>query len=148
MKINAADSVTGQGSNTTLIGKDLYICFTVNESVVIPNINTTLTVDQQCVLLNAGEVDLKATLKESNSNSKPISEAIIYFYINPELDPDGNLTGNNEDNYIGYATTNEDGIATLTFNVNGLGVEDHNLYAEYRGYSNYNPSNDSNTPWH
>jgi hypothetical protein len=33
----------------------------------------------------------------------------------------------------------------LTYNVNGLPVGDHNLYAEFAGDADYNPSNDSDT---
>lgn len=90
--------------------------------------------------MNAGEVNLTATLEELDSGSL-ISGATIYFYINPEFDEKDNHTIPP----IGDATTNYNGVAILVFDVNVLGVGDHNLYAEYRGNIDYNPSNDSNT---
>jgi hypothetical protein len=57
----------------------------------------------------------------------------------PALDNNGDPTVPS----IGTATTDTDGIATLVYNINGLGVGDYDLYAEFAGDNNYNPSNDS-----
>ncbi len=116
--------------------KLMRINFSVAEPVVV--LDTRLTVARQCVLLNAGDVDLTATLEELVSTD-PIPGATIDFFVNPELDLNGDPTVPS----VGDAITDGSGTATLTYNVNGLGVGDHNLYAEYGGSDDYNPSNDS-----
>lgn len=115
----------------------LYVNFSVAEPVVL--LDTKLTVAQQCVLLNAGEIALSATLEESVSTD-PIAGATIDFFVNPGLDLNGDPTVPS----VGSGTTDASGTATLTYNVNGLAVGNHNLYAEYAGDSDHNPSNDSN----
>jgi hypothetical protein len=112
--------------------------FSVAEAVV--TLDTQLTVAQQCALLNAGDVELSATLEELLSTD-PIAGATIDFYVNPELDGNGDPTVPS----VGSGTTNASGEAALTYNVNGLPVGDHNLYAEFAGDADYNPSNDSDT---
>lgn len=125
VQINNNDTSGGTKLNT----KWLQINFTVVEANEV-TIDTKLTVDPQCFLLNAGDVDLTATLEELISGDK-ISAADIDF----ELDGDD----------IGTAMTDANGVATLTHNIDYLGVGDYNLYAEFDGDSLYNPSNDSNT---
>ena len=112
--------------------------FSVAEPVVLL-LDTKLTVAQQCVLLNAGDVNLSATLEELLSTD-PIAGTTIDFFVNPGLDLNGNPVPS-----VGNSTTNASGVATLAYNVNGLSVGDHNLYAEFAGDSEYNPSNDSAT---
>jgi hypothetical protein len=114
---------------------EMRINFSVTEQVV--TLDTKLTVAKQCVLLNAGNVDLTAILKELPSYDL-ISGATIDFYVNPML-----VNGDPTVPSVGSGVTDTTGEATLTYNVNGLGVGDHNLYAEYAGDANYNPSNDS-----
>jgi hypothetical protein len=101
-------------------------------------LDTKLTVARKCALLNAGDIDLTATLRELVSDD-PISGATIDFYVNPALDGNGYPTVAS----VGSGTTDAAGAAEASYNVNGLGVGDHNLYAEYAGDVNYNPSNDS-----
>jgi len=131
---------TGFTGSTGLANEaDEYrINFSVTESVVV--LETKLTVAQQCVLLNAGDVELSATLEELLSTD-PIAGATIGFYVNPELDINGDPTVPS----VGSGTTSASGEATLTYNVNGLSVGDHNLYAEFAGDADFNPSNDSDT---
>lgn len=127
---------TGPNGLTTA---GLYrVNFSVAEPVVV--LDTKLTVAQQCVLLNAGDIGLSATLEELLSTD-PISGATIDFYVDPELDINGDPTVPS----VGSGTTDASGAATLIYNVNGLSVGDHNLYAEYAGDADYNPSNDSAT---
>ena len=140
IKVTAADAVAGQGSNVRIEGSVLSINFSIIPSVV-PKLDTKLTVAPKCYLLNEAYVNLTATLEESNSLN-PISGAVIDFYVDPEFDERGFLTISSFP--IGTATTNA-GVATLTLNLIGLGVGDHNLYGEFDGNGNYNPSNDSDT---
>ena len=132
---------TGFAGATGLANEaDQYrVNFSVAEPVVLL-LDTKLTVAQQCVLLNAGDVNLSATLEELLSTD-PIAGATIDFFVNPELDLNGDPTVPS----VGNSTTNSSGTAALTYNVNGLSVGDHNLYAEFAGDSDYNPSNDSAT---
>lgn len=116
-------------ANTGHLGRFLAVNFSVAEQVVV--LETKLTVDKQCFLLNAGERNFTATLTELASGLA-IGGAGIDFYIDPPSDS------------IGSATTVASGLATFGYNVNGLAVGDHNLYAEYAGDSGYSPSNDSN----
>jgi hypothetical protein len=125
------------GSTGLAADKVLRLNFSVAEPVVV--LDTQLTVNKQCVLLNAGELDLGATLTELVSGDA-VPGATIDFFVDPELDGGGNPTVP----AVGNATTDAEGAATLAYNVNGLSVGDHNLYAEYGGSSAYNPSNDSN----
>lgn len=126
------------GSNGLANEADEYfINFSVAEPVVVL-LDTKLTVAQKCALLNAGDVSLSAKLEELVSTD-PIAGATIDFFVDPELDQDGNPTVPS----VGNGVTSASGTATLTYNVNGLGVGDHNLYAEYAGSDDYNPSNDS-----
>jgi hypothetical protein len=115
-------------SSTGHLGRILEVNFSVAEPVVL--LDTKLTVAKQCFLLNAGDRDLTADLEELISGND-IAGANVDFFIDPPSDS------------IGSATTDAVGRATLAFNVNGLAVGDHNLYAEYAGDSGYNPSNDS-----
>lgn len=117
-------------ANTGHLGKDLAVNFSVAEPVVL--LDTKLTVAKQCFLLNAGVRDLTASLEELVSGNA-IAGASIDFFVDLPSDS------------IGNASTALDGVATLSYNVNGLTVGDHNLYAEYAGDTGYNPSNDSNT---
>jgi hypothetical protein len=127
---------TGSGGLTN-VADEYFINFSVSEPVVVL-LDTKLTVAQKCALLNAGDVSLSAKLEELVSTD-PIAGATIDFFVNPELDQDGNPTVPS----VGNGVTSASGTATLTYNVNGLGVGDHNLYAEYAGSDDYNPSNDS-----
>jgi hypothetical protein len=112
--------------------------FTVTDEVVL--LDTKLTVAKTCALLNASNVNLSAKLEELLSTD-PISGATIDFFVDPELDQNGDPTVPS----VGNAVTNAAGTATLTYDVSGLGVGDHNLYAEFAGDADYNPSNDSDT---
>lgn len=123
--------ITPPGGAGQLNTKQLTLNFTVAEDIV-EMIDTKLTVDPQCLLLNAGDVDLTATLEELLSGDK-IGDADIDFYIDP---PSAS---------IGTATTDVNGVATLVHNIDGLGVGDYTLYAEFLGDDVYNPSNDSDT---
>lgn len=121
--------------------KTYTLNFTVAESVVSEDpIDTTLTVSEQCLLLNAGDVDLSATLTELDNSGNAIDGATVDFYIDPELE-NGVPTAPS----IGSAITQNGGVATLTHNINGLGVGDYTLYGEFDGDPNYAPSNDSAT---
>ena len=124
------------GSNGLAI-KTLTINFHV-ASPVVQKLNTELKVAKQCVLLHGGDTSLSAKLVELVSRNA-ISGADINFFIKPELDINGDPTVPS----IGNAITENDGVATLTYNVNGLGVGDYNLYAEFDGNAIYNHSNDS-----
>jgi len=112
--------------------------FTVVEQVSL--LDTKLTVAKKCALLNAGNVSLSAALEELVSTD-PIAGATIDFFVDPELDQNGDPTAPS----IGNAVTSATGTATLTYNVNGLSVGDHDLYAEFAGDADYNPSNDDDT---
>jgi hypothetical protein len=107
-------------ANTGHLGRVLAVNFSVTEQVVV--LETKLTVDKQCFLLNAGERNLTATLTELASGVA-IGGAGINFFVNPPSDS------------IGSATTGPSGVATLGYDVNDLAVGDHNLYAEYAGDS-------------
>jgi len=111
--------------------RDLTVNFTVTEASA-EKLDTTLFVDPQCFLLHAGDVDLTATLTETDSGD-PISGADIDFYIDPPSSS------------IGTAVTDGSGLATLMYNINSLGVGDYNLYAEFTGDALYIDSNDSKT---
>jgi hypothetical protein len=137
IQVTADDTVTGSGSNVAILGRVLSINFSVAEEAA-EKLDTKLTVAKKCFLLNKGDVDLTAILQELVT-SDSIANADIDFYINPQLDSNGVPTVPS----IGTATTQTDGVATLTYNINGLGVGDYNLYAEFNGDENYNPSNDS-----
>lgn len=138
LQITAADP--GTPANTRLEGPndpddptkpDYAINFSVDEKTVEPpKKETKLTVDRQCVLLN-GNVDLTATLEELVGGAG-IGGANIAFAI--DATP------------VGSATTSTSGVATWpTYNVTGLSVGDHNLYAEFAGNEEYLNSNDSDT---
>lgn len=130
-------TVGGLGSSTGLATKDLYINFSV-DTAPAQKLDTKLTVDKKCVLLNQGSVDLTATLQELASG-KAIEGANIDFYIDPALDGNGVPTVAS----VGTGATNASGVATLSYNINTLGVGDHDLYAEFDGDDSYKPSNDS-----
>jgi hypothetical protein len=125
------------GGSNGIADTTLSVNFSVATPVVLLE-DTKLAVAKQCVLLNAGEVDLTATLTELLSGD-PIASADVGFFLDPEIINDVATSGS-----IGGATTDSDGVATLTHDVNTLGVGDYNLYAEYAGSSSYNPSNGSN----
>lgn len=119
--------------------------FFVNFSVTEPEpeaLETKLTVNNQCAILNAGNVDLSALLEEL-AGPTPIAGKSVDFYVDPELDNLGFPTATSAS--VGSALTGIDGVATLTYDVNGLGAGDHNLYGEFDGDSQYLPSNDSDT---
>jgi hypothetical protein len=125
------------GGATGLAAKTLAINFTIVPAVV-EKLATKLTVAKQCVLLNQGDVDLTGKLEELAS-SNPVSGANLEFFINPEPDANGFPTVP----AIGSANTESNGVATLSYNVNGLSVGDYNLYGQFEGDSVYKPSNDS-----
>lgn len=50
-----------------------------------------------------------------------------------------------DSNPIGDASTDSNGDAVLTYNVNGLSASDHNLFGAFAGDGIYNPSDDSAT---
>jgi len=128
VQITAADSVTGPGSNTNINGTVYAINFTVD--AMVTQKETKLTVDPKCAVLN-GDVDLTATLEELVGGAK-IPGADIDFSI--------------DDSAVGSATTDTSGVATRPgYSVTGLGVGDHNLYAEFAGDASYFGSNDSDT---
>jgi hypothetical protein len=138
-KIDSKDSA---GGATNIDGKRLNINFSVADSAGITPVDTVLTVDQHCFILNAGNVEMTATLKEldsSGGDGDPIPGATILFYINPIFDGNNNLISG----YIGEAYTDSYGVVTLLHNIDSLGVGDHTLYAEFEGLPYYNPSNDS-----
>ena len=124
-EIRVAASSSGGGP---LTGLSLYINFTVTDEVVL--LGTQLTVAPMCVLLNQGDIDLEATLTEAVSGAA-IAGADIDFSV------DGVSAGS--------ATTDSDGLATRSYNVNHLGVGDYPIYASYAGSSEYIGSNDSDT---
>jgi hypothetical protein len=114
--------------NRELQPRDLLINFSVIEQVA--KLDTTLTVpDPQCFIYGEGEVNLAAILTESASTD-PIAGRLIEF----------SLAGAS-----GSATTDASGEALWPYNIDSLGVGDFNLYAEFNGDSDYNPSNDSGT---
>ena len=121
---NGSNGLTGKTNGT------LRLNFTVAEPVAVL-LDTKLTVARKCVLLNAGDVSLEAKLEELVSGAA-IPGASIDFYVNPPSSS------------VGTGVTGYDGNASVTYNVNSLPVGDHNLFAEYAGSSNYNPSDDSN----
>lgn len=110
--------------------QQLRLNFSVAETPVPEDIDTMLTVDQQCLLLHAGDVDLTATLEELVSGDAIPGEDVDFY-----------LDGG----YIGTETTDAGGMATLAYNVDALGVGDYNLYGEFLGDFPYNASNDSAT---
>lgn len=126
--ITPADSVSSPG-NVRLEVKLLYINFTVVEPVVEKE-DTVLTVEPKCVLYKAGDVQLTATLEELASGDK-IPDANVDFYVDPPSTS------------IGSDSTNANGVAVLSYNIDSLTPGDHNLYAEFLGDTIYNPSNDS-----
>jgi hypothetical protein len=130
-------TVSGLGGSTGLATKILYVNFTVAEQEV-QKIDTQLTVAKKCFLLNQGDVNLTTTLQESSDPFDYIADAPIEFYINPQL-----VNGEPTVPSIGIATTDDNGVATLTYNINGLGVGTYTLYAEFDGNDTFNPSNDS-----
>jgi len=133
VKITSADSCTGGScASTRLDAKVLFINFTVVEEPAVELKDTTLTVDPKCVLYKAGNVDLTATLEELAGGAK-IPGADIDFFIDP---PSAT---------IGTALTDTVGVATLSYNIDGLTAGDHNLYAEFLGDAVFNASNDSAT---
>jgi hypothetical protein len=126
-QVKVAASSSGGGP---LTGTSLYINFTVTEEV--EPLETLLTVAQKCVFLNQGDIDLEATLTEADSDPViAIAGADIAFSV------DGVSAGS--------ATTGSDGGATLSYNINHLGVGDYPIYAAFAGNSAYNGSNDSDT---
>lgn len=135
-----ASSAVGSGALQT---RDFTINFTVEEPVE-EKLDTVLTVnpDPLCVLLNAGSKNLMAKLEELVSTD-PIPGKGIDFYVDPELDALGFPTASSVS--VGSATTVSDGQATLAYDVNGLGVGDHTVYAEFDGDSGYYGSNDTGT---
>lgn len=130
VEIAAADSVTGSGSNTALNGRTHVISFSVEllDESVQPK-ETKLTVDPKCVLFN-GDVNLTATLEELAGGVK-IENADISYEIDSIL--------------AGSAVTGANGIASLLYNVTGLGAGDHILHAAFSGSYDYLKSNDTNT---
>lgn len=124
-QVRVAAGSTGGGP---LTGLALYINFTVTDAVVL--LDTQLTVASQCVLLNQGDIGLGATLTEELSGVAIAGASIDY-----------SVAGDS----AGSATTDGDGIATLNYNVNHLGVGDYPIYAAYAGSAAYNGSNDSDT---
>jgi hypothetical protein len=132
-------SVGGLGGDNGLASKDLYINFTVVEAQSV-KIDTQLTVDKQCVLLNSGDVDLTAKLQKATGPYDPISGKSIDFFVEPGPIVDDFSPSDPKE---GSALTGVDGIAHFSFNGNSLGVGDYNLYAEFAGDSEYNGSNDS-----
>lgn len=141
LKLQAADNVTGTGSNVAIEGKAVFVNFTVAPAVAEKR-DTTLTVAPQCFLLSGGVKNLTASLEESETGA-PVPDAQIDFFIDPELDGDGYPTDSSDP--IGSATTDSGGTATLAHDIDGLGVGDHVLYAEFLGNTTHNPSNDSAT---
>lgn len=118
------------GSGGPLTPSPLFINFTVIEEV--EPLDTQLTVAQQCVFVNQGDIDLEATLTEADSDPViAIAGAGIAFSV------DGVSAGS--------ASTGSDGVATLSYNINHLGVGDYPIYAAFAGNSAYNGSNDSDT---
>lgn len=124
-QIKVAASSSGSGPIT---GLSLFINFTVTDEVV--PLDTQLTVAEQCVLLNQGDINLGATLTEALSGD-PIADAGIDFSVAGVS--------------AGSATTGGDGLATLSYNINHLGVGDYPIYAAYAGSAAYYGSNDSDT---
>lgn len=125
--VNANDINSGSGH---INERNLAINFTVVNSD--EPLNTKLTVDPQCFILNQGNVDLTAKLEEFVSGN-PITGADIDFYID--------LPSSS----IGTEKTVATGIATLSHNINGLSAGEHDLYAEFLDNAIYNSSNGSNT---
>lgn len=139
IRVLSADAVQSPAT-TRLEATSEYINFTVIEPVVVAKLDTQLNVDQQCVVYrDPTNAALTATLSETNGGS-PVENGSIDFYVNPELDGSGTPTVAS----VGSAYTGADGQASLAYDVSGLSVGDHNLYAEYAGDATYNGSNDSN----
>ncbi|MDO9424748.1 MAG: Ig-like domain-containing protein, partial [Methylobacter sp.] len=110
-------------ANKELTGKNLFINFGVTAQVA--KLDTALTVpDPQCFKYKAGNVDLTATLTEL-VNGLPISGGTVGFSV--------------DSNLIGSDFTDSNGDAILSYNINGLSVGDHNLFAEFAGDATYNP---------
>jgi hypothetical protein len=143
LRIVAIDA-GAEPANVHIEGTELQINFSVAEEQDL-RIDTKLKVRRHCYLLNAGEVDLSATLKELESRA-PIVGAEIALFINPELDEYGYPTATSFPVGSAITVTDENrAVATLSHDINGLGVGDYNLYAEFDGDLDYLPSNDSNT---
>jgi hypothetical protein len=92
-------------------------------------LDTTLEVPSpQCHVLNAGTVNLLASLEESLSGD-PIGDAPIDFSV------DGSD--------VGTADTDGNGLASRPFNVNSLTAGAHDLLGAFAGNQTYNASDDS-----
>jgi len=118
-------------------GGNIVINFTVADCNPPPDctlLNTQLVVSELCVTLHqSATADLTATLKDENMI--PLSGQTVHFSV-----PAAN-------NFTGDAVTDVNGVATISgFNVSGLGVGDHTVFATFDGVAcannpnGYNPS--------
>lgn len=125
------------GGDEGLPAKSWVLNFSIAEAALQKH-DTHLSVAKQCVVLHQSTALLTARLKEVPSQSA-VSGAGVEFYLDPapseQVEP---IT------FIGNATTDADGVATLSYNVSALPVGDYGLYAEYAGNSAYNSINASN----
>jgi hypothetical protein len=117
---------TGTG-NSALQGRNLTINFSTEMQA--GKKDTTLSVADICVPYQSGAVDLTATLREALAPYDPITGRLVDFSI--------------DSNDIGTDSTDGNGEAVLSYNVNTLSAGDHNLFVEFAGDSQYNPSDNS-----
>ncbi len=125
----------GAPGNGGISGDKIVINFTVADCNPPPGctlLNTQLDVSELCVTLHqSATVDLTATLKDENM--VPLSGQTVHFSV-----PDAN-------NFTGDAVTDVNGVATISgFNVSGLGVGDHTVYATFDGVACANNPNGYN----
>jgi large repetitive protein len=111
-------------------GGGVTVNFTVdNSSPILTSLALTLG-DNGCILYHQAAVVFTATLTETVSGD-PVEGKQIKFSV--DGDP------------AGFAVTNANGVATMSYTSSALTVGDHSVVATFDGDSSYVPSNHSQT---
>lgn len=114
----------GGGSHGLLNGGVVVVHFTVS-NITAPPCNPvatslSLTLTPSCVVYHATSTTFTATLTRT-SDGAPLAGQLINFAV--------------ENDNVGSAATNANGVATLTYNPNALSVGDYTVHASFQGQS-------------
>jgi hypothetical protein len=128
VKIQPTSGTGGQGGLSS--GGGVTVNFTVdNSSPILTSLALTLG-DNGCILYHRAAVVFTATLTETVSE-EPVEGKQIKFSV------DGAPAG--------FAVTNANGVATVSYTSSALTVGDHGVVATFDGDASYVPSNHSQT---